>query len=250
MSYDLVILAAALAVVLLSMGIFRLTEGGRDSEDRTGRGGAFFLGFWVRNWFYWFIQPVTRVCLAMGLTPFFFNILAVLLGIAAMVFYVRGQLPTAGWMVLLCGFADVMDGQIARARGMANATGAFLDSTLDRFSEFTAFIGLSVFFGSGLARLSVLIALGGSLLVSYTRARGESLGVLCKGGLMQRAERILLLGLGSIIDPSLSKLFDRPPGFVMMIIMIVIAVGTVGTAIYRTVWIARKLQKDSTKTGG
>ncbi len=237
------VMIGALAVVILTMGIFRLTPGGRGSQDRTGRGGAFFLGFWVRNWFYWFIQPITRVCLTLGLTPFFFNILAVLFGIACMVFYMRGQLPTAGWMILLSGFADVMDGQIARARGMANAAGAFLDSTLDRFSEFAAFIGLSAFFGSGLPMLGVLVALGGSLLVSYTRARGESLGVLCRGGLMQRAERILLLGVGSIIDPSLSEALGRESGFILTIIVVLIAVGTVGTAIYRTVWISRKLQE-------
>jgi len=96
--------------------------------------------------------------------------------------------------------------------------------------------------------LAVLVALGGSLLVSYTRARGESLGVLCKAGLMQRAERILLLGVGSIVDPSLSEALGRDSGFVLTIIVVLIAVGTVGTAIYRTVWISRKLQEAPKKS--
>ena len=145
-------------------------------------------------------------------------------------------------MVLLSGFADVMDGEVARGRGIANAAGAFLDSTLDRFSEFAAFIGIAVFFRGGLEGVWVLVALGGSLLVSYTRARGESLDVLCKAGLMQRAERMILLGLGSILDPSISTAFGREQGFVLMILIVVIAAGTVGTAIYRTVWISRKLE--------
>jgi CDP-diacylglycerol--glycerol-3-phosphate 3-phosphatidyltransferase len=221
---------------------YLLTPQGRGSQDKTGRGGSFFLGFWVRNWFYWFIRPVTRLSLALGLSPLFYNMLAVALGLASLAFYARGQLPLAGWMILLSGFADVMDGEVARGKGVASDAGAFLDSTLDRFSEFAAFIGLAIFFDSGTPVVAVLIAFGGSLMVSYTRARGESLGVLCKLGLMQRAERMLLLGLGSIFDPALSAALGRPAGFVLKIIIVVIAVGTVATAIFRTVWIARKLE--------
>ena len=224
------------------MAVYRWTSEGRGSHDKTGRGGTFVLGYWVRNWFYWFVKPVIRGAVVAGLTPFFFNALVVVFGIAGMLFFAEGRLPWAGWMILLSGLADVMDGEVARQRGLANRAGAFVDSTLDRFSEFAVFIGLAAFFGSGFPMLAVLVALGGSLLVSYTRARGESLGVLCKGGLMQRAERILLLGVGAIIDPSLSVLLGHDAGFTLTIILVAIALGTVGTAIYRTVWISRKLQ--------
>ena len=83
--------------------------------------------------------------------------------------------------------------------------------------------GLAAFFEQTWADISVVVALGGSLLVSYTRARGESLGVLCKGGTMQRAERILLLGVGSIVDPALSQALGKEKGFVIAIIVAVIA---------------------------
>jgi len=239
---ELVVLVGAVLFVLLSMAVYRWTSDGRGSHDKTGRGGSFVLGYWVRNWFYWFVKPVIRVAVGAGLTPFFFNALVVVFGVAGMLFFAEGRLPCAGWMILLSGLADVMDGEVARQRGLANRAGAFVDSTLDRFSEFAVFIGLAAFFGSGFPVLAVLVALGGSLLVSYTRARGESLGVLCKGGLMQRAERILLLGIGAIIDPSLSALFGHDAGFTLTIILVAIALGTVGTAIYRTVWISRKLQ--------
>jgi CDP-diacylglycerol--glycerol-3-phosphate 3-phosphatidyltransferase len=236
------VFVGAFALVVLSMVVYLLTPQGRGSQDKTGRGGSFFLGFWVRNWFYWFIRPVTTVSLAMGLSPLFYNGLAVALGLASLAFYAGGHLPLAGSMILLSGFADVMDGEVARGKGVASDAGAFLDSTLDRFSEFAAFIGLAVFFGSGAPVVAVLVAFGGSLLVSYTRARGESLGVLCKLGLMQRAERMLLLGIGSIFDPALSSVFGRPTGFILQIIVLLIAIGTVATAIFRTVWIARKLE--------
>jgi len=239
---ELAVLAGAVSFVLLSMVVYRWTSDGRGSHDKTGRGGSFVLGYWVRNWFYWFVKPVIRAAVGTGLTPFFFNALVVVFGIAGMLFFAEGRLPWAGWMILLSGLADVMDGEVARQCGLANRAGAFVDSTLDRFSEFAVFIGLAVFFGSGFPMLAVLVALGGSLLVSYTRARGESLGVLCKGGLMQRAERILLLGIGAIIDPSLSVRLGRDAGFTLTVILVAIALGTVGTAIYRTAWISRKLQ--------
>ena len=242
MKSELVVFSAAVLFVLLSMLVYRWTSDGRGSHDKTGRGGSFVLGYWVRNWFYWFVKPVIRVAVSAGFTPFVFNAMVVVFGIAGMLFFAEGRLPLGGWMILLSGFADVMDGEVARQRGLANRAGAFVDSTLDRFSEFAVFIGLAAFFGSGFRVLVVLVALGGSLLVSYTRARGESLGVLCKGGLMQRAERILLLGIGAIVDPSVSELLGRDKGFTLIIILMAIALGTVGTAVYRTVWISRRLQ--------
>jgi phosphatidylglycerophosphate synthase len=239
---DLGILAAAVGLLVISMLAYCLTPAGRATQDATGRGGSFFLGYWVRNWFYWFIRPVIRTAVVLRIHPLAFNLLAVAFGAGSMAFFAAGMLPWAGWMILLSGFADVMDGGVARGRGMVNRAGAFLDSTLDRFSEIAAFVGIGAYFGSGYPVIAVLVALGGSLLVSYTRARGESLDVLCKGGLMQRAERIILLGVGSIVDPSLSGALERGPGFILTIIVTAIALGTVGTAIYRTIWISRKLQ--------
>jgi CDP-diacylglycerol--glycerol-3-phosphate 3-phosphatidyltransferase len=131
---------------------------------------------------------------------------------------------------------------VARARGIADARGAFLDSTLDRFTEFFAFAGLAYYFAGGWSALAVVVALGGSLLVSYTRARGESLGVLCKVGTMQRAERMIILGLGSILDPTLSAALGRGEGTVVAVAVVLIAVGTVVTSVHRTIWIARALK--------
>lgn len=242
---ELALLTGLIGFALLTMVVYRLGHDGRTgSGDATGRGGSFVLGFWVRNWFYWFIGPVKRLFLGMRLGPLFFNLIAVAFGVAGMLLFMRGFLPAAGWCILASGFADVMDGEIARGRGVASASGAFLDSTLDRFSELAVFIGLASFLGPGRDVLFVVAALGGSLLVSYTRARGESLGVTCKAGLMQRAERLLLLAFGAILDPALSSGLGREPGFILRIIVIVIAVGTIGTSVYRTVWIARQLQEE------
>jgi CDP-diacylglycerol--glycerol-3-phosphate 3-phosphatidyltransferase len=229
---------------LLTMPVYAARAAGRgpdplESPDR----GSFVLGSFVRDWFYWFIFPVEGASLALGLSPLFFNLAGVAFGVAAGVAFGAGWTVAGGWAVLLGGVADVLDGRVARARGLASPRGAFLDSSLDRFAEVGAFVGLAYGFrSSGVALVLVVAALGGSLLVSYTRARGESLGVLCKLGVMQRAERLLLLGFGGLLDPTLSGWLGRSePGALLVPVLGIIAVGTVGTAIFRTVWIARRL---------
>jgi phosphatidylglycerophosphate synthase len=236
------VLVGVLAFALSTMLVYRVRPASRTAADLTGRGGTFVLGFWVRNWFYWLIRPITRGSLALGLTPLFYNIFAVACGLGSMLCYATGHLPTAGWLVFVSGIADVLDGEVARATHSADARGAFLDSTLDRFTEFFAFAGIAFLFASGWRSFAVVVALGGSLLVSYTRARGESVGVLCKLGVMQRAERMLLLGLGSILDPVLSARAGWEEGAIVAIVVVVIAVGTLWTSVYRTVWIARALK--------
>lgn len=238
----MVFLAGVAIFGFATMLVYRVSAVGRVAGDRTGRGGSFVLGFWVRNWFYWLIRPLTRVSVAVGLTPLFYNLVAVACGLSSGYAYATGHFPVAGWLVLLSGLADVFDGEVARATHSADARGAFLDSTLDRFSEFFAFVGLGYYFASGWQALAIVAALGGSLLVSYTRARGESLGVLCKVGIMQRAERMLLLGAASIIDPWLSDAIHRDLGTIVSLAIAVIAIGTVWTSIHRTIWIARALK--------
>ncbi len=85
------------------------------------------------------------------------------------------------------------------------------------------------------------MALGASLLVSYTRARGEALGVLCRGGVMQRAERLVLLALAALADAPVTAWLGWAPGMLLAWAVAVIAAGALGTAIYRTASISRQL---------
>jgi CDP-diacylglycerol--glycerol-3-phosphate 3-phosphatidyltransferase len=240
---DVGVLVGVLAFGLATMPVYALTAGrrGRDPHDVVDR-GSFVLGDFVRRWLYWFIHPAERIALGLGLGPLFFNLLGVGFGIVAGWCFGVGLVGLGGWVVLLGGIADILDGRIARALGIADQRGAFLDSTLDRFAEFAAFIGLAVLFRSSeLALILVVTALGGSLLVSYARARGESVGVVCKLGIMQRAERLLLLGFGGILDPAVAAWWGRGPGTLLIPVLAIIAIGTVATAVFRTVWIARRL---------
>jgi CDP-diacylglycerol--glycerol-3-phosphate 3-phosphatidyltransferase len=198
----------------------------------------------VRGWFYWVVGPVVHFSVTVGLGPTFYNLLGVAFGIGAGVAFALGHVELGGWGVLLGGVADVLDGRVARSMAVADRRGAFLDSTLDRFAEVGAFVGLAVLFRSSALSLTLAVtAMGGSLLVSYARARGESQGVVCKLGVMQRAERLLLVGFGGLLDPLVSSLWGAGRvGTLLVPLLGLVAVGTVGTAIYRTVWIARALR--------
>lgn len=242
MRLDLAVLLALVGLALLSMPVYARFVARDPYATESARRGSFVLGPFVQEWFYWFIRPVERTSLALGLNPLFYNITGVLLGAAGGVAFATGQLVAGGWAVLLGGVADILDGRIARARGLANERGAFLDSTLDRFAEVGAFVGLAVLFRQSAPAVAVVAAaLGGSLLVSYARARGESLGVLCRKGVMQRAERLLVVGFGGLLDPAVTAAAGWTEGLLLLALLSVVAVGTVGTAVYRTVWIARRL---------
>jgi phosphatidylinositol phosphate synthase len=238
----------AAALLLLTMPVYALVARGRPRDaDVARRPRTILLGFWVRDWLMWAIAPLERLFLALAIPPVAFNWAGAALGAAAGVAYAFGAFAAGGWLILLGGAADIFDGRIARARGMVSKAGAFLDSTLDRFAETFAFAGLAVWFrASAWSALVVASALGGSLLVSYARARGEGLGVSYRGGLMQRAERLVLLALASLLDPVLTLAASWPPGRLLIGVTAVIGAASLGTALHRTVAISRALEREET----
>ena len=134
-----------------------------------------------------------------------------------------------------------MDGRVARARQLSSPYGTFIDSMLDRFVEVFAFLGFVVYLRAfAYGPLLAAAAITGSLLVSYARARGESVGVLCKEGLMQRAERLVLIFLACLLDRPLAAWRGWPQGTLVLWTMALIAAGTFTTAAHRTVWIAAR----------
>lgn len=157
------------------------------------------------------IDPVIRGFIKLGVTPNAVTTTGFLLNIAAAIVFIkgaeeglRGDLSYVGWggfMILFAGLFDMMDGQVARVGNMASKYGAFYDSVVDRYSELVMFLGICYYLVSHhyfLSSLFAFIALIGSMMVSYTRARAEGLGIECKEGLMQRPERILIISLSAI----------------------------------------------------
>ena len=237
----LIILAIAIASMFVYAAIGR-----KQDKDANDKGTQFLMGLgnFLVHWFMWVIGPIERLSLALRLTPDFFNWLGLFLGGVAGILFSFGRLGWGGVVMLLGGICDVMDGRIARAMKVASSYGAFIDSTFDRFVEVFAFLGLVFFLrGTAWGPLLAAAAITGSLLVSYARARGESQGILCKEGLMQRAERIALLVFAAFFDGPITLSFDWAQGSIVQVVLAVIAAGTFVTAFQRTLWIGTRLRE-------
>src|SRR6201991_4297153 len=157
------------------------------------------------------IDPVVKVLIKLGLTPNAVTTIGFVLNVGVAVIFIigaeegnRGDLTYVGWagaLILFAGLFDMLDGQVARLGNMKSTFGALYDSVLDRYSELILFLGICYYLVSHhyfLSSLFAFIGLIGSMMVSYTRARAEGLGIPLKGGLMQRPERVVLVGLSAI----------------------------------------------------
>ena len=192
----------------------------------------------LRDPVYRSIEPITQWLVRRGVHPNAITVMGFLVTLAAALMYSRDHVRTAGFLVLFGGLCDVFDGRVARVSGLASKFGSFFDSTLDRFSEIAMYLGLLTLYNAqqqGFIDIWMVYiisaALGGSLMVSYTRAKAESLGFDCSVGLMQRGERIILLGAGSL---AFGLAWN---GLVLTSIIVIVAVLTNITAVHRIVWV-------------
>jgi CDP-diacylglycerol--glycerol-3-phosphate 3-phosphatidyltransferase len=193
------------------------------------------------------IRPVGDFFARSGIHPNILSVSGLVLSAAGGLLYCHGRFFWAAWVVVFAGICDTLDGQIARQTNKRSAFGAFFDSTLDRYSDMFLLIGLAYYFAGGpsflgtsgrnapsgsdpWAVLVIVLAIAGSFMVSYTRARAEGLGMECKGGLMQRPERITLLIIGSL----LGSLPTVGP-FILKLALLLLAVSANVTAIHRII---------------
>lgn len=187
------------------------------------------------------IEPVTQWLVRRGVHPNFITVMGFAATVVAGGLYSQDHVRTAGFFVLLGGLLDIFDGRVARVSGLASKFGNFFDSTLDRISEIAMYLGLMTLYNNYGAAMAdrwmiyvITLALGGSLMVSYTRAKAEALGFDCSVGLMQRAERILLLGLASL---AFGLAWN---GTILSVLIVVVAALTNFTAVHRIVWVFRR----------
>jgi CDP-diacylglycerol--glycerol-3-phosphate 3-phosphatidyltransferase len=148
-------------------------------------------------------QPAVRLLARTPVTPNTVTWLGFWLTAGATVLVVTGNLFAAGFVVLVAGFFDMLDGALARTTNRVTRFGSVLDSTLDRLSEAILLLGILVIYTQGqqvAESLLVGVALLGSLMVSYARARIEALGIECRVGLFTRPERVIILALGLLLS--------------------------------------------------
>lgn len=199
---------------------------------------------------YQIINPLIKAMIRIGITPnfitttgFLLNIVAAGLFVYAATYTPPNSLTLIGWgggIILFAGLFDMMDGRLARVGNMSSTFGALWDSTLDRYSELFTLFGIALCFllrgwiGSGVA---TFLAMVGSMMVSYVRARAEGIGIECKVGFMQRPERVVVTSLGAIFCGVYANLW------VLSIPMIAIAALANITAFWR-VWHCYKQLKN------
>ena len=152
------------------------------------------------------MAPVVGALLRMGVTPNALTTIGALIILASAVAYGFGAIRAGGILLLVSGMVDTLDGEVARASARTTKFGAFYDSTLDRVGDGATFIGIAAFLAEApdvrwreLAVIACMLGILATSLVSYMRARAEGLGLSGKVGLVQRAERILGLGLTTAV---------------------------------------------------
>lgn len=188
-------------------------------------------------------KPLTNWLIRARVTPNAITTVAALVVVVSAIAFGIGWVRLGGGLLLLSGVMDTLDGDVARAAGQATKFGAFYDSTLDRLGDGVTFIGIATFLltttdirfpvvGAVLCMVAVLA----SLLVSYARARAEGLGLECKVGVVQRAERILLIGIPSLVVGA------GPGALVLQTIVALLALGSIITVVQRFLYVRRVAQ--------
>ena len=152
---------------------------------------------------YYLTQPVVLILAKTPIVPNTISWLGFLLSVGAAALIIIGHPFAAGFVVLFAGFFDILDGALARSTNRITRFGGVLDSTLDRLAEGVVLLGVLVLYAKEQSVAGVLVvglALVGSLLVSYIRARAEGAGLECQVGFFSRAERVVVLSLGLLLS--------------------------------------------------
>jgi CDP-diacylglycerol---glycerol-3-phosphate 3-phosphatidyltransferase len=172
-------------------------------EKTTEKKQAVTLTDRMRVWFKGILDPIGRFLNWLGLMPNTITILGLIGNILGAVLLAMGHISWGGLVILLMGPVDALDGTMARLRGMAGPFGAFVDSVTDRYSELVIFAGLVYYYSAQGNQLGVMLAYAsaaGSVLVSYIRARGQSVNWDTKVGILTRMERYLVLAPSLILN--------------------------------------------------
>jgi phosphatidylglycerophosphate synthase len=187
---------------------------------------------WIGEGGGWLLRHVVSGLAATGLTPNTFTFLGLFVNSVGAALFAMGRFHDAAIVLFLAGFLDMADGQVARRVGRVTAFGAFLDSTLDRYSDLALYMGLVVYYtiiGRPFYMALAAVAMASSFMVSYSRARAESLIPTCKVGFMERPERLVLLILGGV--------FNR----MAQVLWVIATISTI-TVVHRVVYTWRELR--------
>jgi len=231
------------AAAFVGMRLYR-----RRDPDLSQVRGSRLLGSAARGWYFSNLEPFELLFARLGVSPTALTYLQLVGSALCAVAYAAGLIYSAGFLLLASGTLDILDGKLARRTGWVSQRGAFLDSVVDRYAEFVVWMGLMVYFQDGAAVWAVLLALLGGTMVSYTRARAEALGVPCEIGFLQRPERFVLLGFGSIFSSVSVHVFGSGAGLLVPLVWLLAVLSNL-TALQRIVHVTRALKNGEDRRG-
>lgn len=221
-----------LAIVLALRGVARTAV-----PAAPGEADGPLIGPRVRTWFRGVLAPFEDVLVDWQVHPDAITWTQLAVSALAGAAFWQGAMFLGGWLTILAGILDILDGGVARRKGVASARGALVDSLVDRYSEFLTFLGLGAFFRASPLLLAVAVACFGSLMVSYTRARAEGLGIEMRAGQVQRPERYVILGFGGFVSGLVAHwtcaVTGRPSHVVLALALVLLAVSSAWTATQR-----------------
>ena len=199
---------AAAATLVIAITVWLALRGvARISVTGVAQGPAApLIGPRVRAWYRGLLTPLEDVLVGARVHPDALTGAQLAVSVLAGAAFWAGWLFVGGWLTILAGTLDVLDGGVARRVGVESPRGALVDSLVDRCAEFATFLGLGAFFRDSWVLLALAVACFGSFMVSYTRARAEGLGIDVQLGSAQRPERYLILGCGAWLSDLVAHL--------------------------------------------
>jgi phosphatidylinositol phosphate synthase len=192
----------------------------------------------VMEFGYWMLDMPANLCVRLGVTPNAITILSLVFTLVAAVCFACGRFFEGGWALLIGFMCDAWDGIVARKTNRSSMAGEFFDATVDRYNDLFAFLGLMYYYRNDLLPLGLAAAaMIGSTLTSYTRAKGEAVGVDPKVGWMQRHERGVYLGFATCMAPVVSHFAEpgvaHPRHFSVIAALVLMAITANVTAVWR-----------------
>ncbi|HLD43844.1 MAG TPA: CDP-alcohol phosphatidyltransferase family protein [bacterium] len=245
------------AFIVVSLVVFIVISRHRPkTAEIEERHSSIILNKWIREFWMWLLEPIFRFFIFFHISPNAISITGCVVAIFSAAAFAVGHFGLGGWLMVLGASLDFFDGRVARATNRCTQAGSFIDSCLDRVSEGLTLTGLAFFYRDSFIFWVVMLAYLGSMLTSYTKAKGETMGVAYSGGMMQRPERIAYLGAGGILAPVFAYalfplLFPRFPqltllglvGYVYLIPLFFVTVLSNVAALNRMINIMRILDK-------
>jgi len=222
-------------------------------EDRHS---SLILGKWIREFWFWLTYPIYKFFIYFKISPNAISIMGTIVALLSGICFALGHIGLAGWVMVLGASLDLFDGRVARELNRVTLAGSYIDSCMDRISEGLTMVGIVYFYSDSFIFWVAMAAFIGSQITSYTKAKGETMGVEYAGGMMQRPERIAYMGGGAIVAP-LMAYFIYPftmvkwpdisyldlIGYVYMIPLIFVAFFSIVASLNRIVKIMKLLDK-------